>query len=145
MKPEEFIRFAEAISTDSSIAPASCRSAVSRAYYGGFHLVREELVRPLGFRVLRGGNEHIWLQRVLLGSNVVEAQQIATTLRSLSDYRKQADYDLRKEECEQHSHVLKCLKLAQDIEAFTRTALETKTLAQIKSGITAYLKKINEL
>ncbi len=145
MRPEEFIRFAEELSRTSSVSGACCRSVISRAYYGAFLKVQGEIIRPMGIRRRAGGYEHIWLRRILSEANVAVASKIADKLKSLSGYSNAADYEINHLRSEELSHAQFCLTLANDIEKLLRQACEPSSFAQIQSGITAYLKKINEL
>lgn len=78
-------------------------------------------------------------------SKVVLAEAIAQKLKVLNNARNEADYEIRQVKSEQHLTTLSYLKLAQEIEKITNQCVEPAAFAQIQSGITAYLKKINEL
>jgi uncharacterized protein (UPF0332 family) len=90
MDPTEFIDAAsEFLSSDRE---AYLRSAVSRAYYGAFHVVRA-LVVDLGVQVPRH-DVHDKLRWCLKESHEPIAQEVARRLNSLRVERNKADYDL---------------------------------------------------
>jgi uncharacterized protein (UPF0332 family) len=145
MRAAEFIQIAEEFVSAASPKRAAFRSAVSRAYYGAHLIVRDELIRPMGFKLRSGGNEHLWVQRVLGNCGVPEAIDLARYLKNLQKLRTQADYDLHLQECESRGVAIACLGRAQNVAKLVETFSGTELFAQIQSGITTYLKKINEL
>jgi uncharacterized protein (UPF0332 family) len=74
-------------------AEARYRSAVSRAYYGAFHLVAQ-LLREHGREVKRSHIGHEDAYRTLLGTNVPDAATAARHLTTLRTDRIKADYQL---------------------------------------------------
>lgn len=71
------------------------RSAVSRAYFGAFH-VAQELLAACGFLVPQGDRAHgyLWLRLSNAGDNAVE--NAGKELKVLRQLRNSSDYDLRR-------------------------------------------------
>ncbi len=63
MNAADYIAFAGKIAATYSEA-ASCRSAISRAYYGAFHLAKSFLDR-IGSRAPRNAGTHVFVQQLL--------------------------------------------------------------------------------
>jgi uncharacterized protein (UPF0332 family) len=91
MNPRAFLEVADTLI--AGLSEAEWRSAVSRAYYGLFHIARRLLLR-CGFAVPRADQAHTYLWRRLANAghlDVVDAGNDANHLRSL---RNSADYDI---------------------------------------------------
>jgi hypothetical protein len=71
---------------------ALCRTIVSRAYYGAFHLARNYVVQ-LGFPET---DSHRFLSDALTASGEPSVIQAGDFLRNLATARGRADYDLTK-------------------------------------------------
>src|SRR4051812_29454338 len=69
------------------------RAAVSRAYFGAFHVARR-LLRRLGFEVPAGDHAYAYLWRRLGNSGHPEVRHAGHTLNALRSDRNWADYDL---------------------------------------------------
>ena len=97
MNGDDFIQLAGKLATHSE--PAALRSAVSRAYYGAFHLAGEflaEIDRP----VPRNANAHVLLARTLQSLGHPDARGAGSLSGDLHSDRIKADYrldDLRVE------------------------------------------------
>lgn len=95
MDPADFISLAVRFS--NSQREADLRTAVSRAYYGAFHMARN-LLEDCGVKL--SGNElykvevHQKLRYCLGESGNEEAMLLGKKLGSLRDRRNEADYDL---------------------------------------------------
>jgi uncharacterized protein (UPF0332 family) len=74
--------------------PVDCRSAISRAYYGAFH-VAAEILRRNGFPILENATAHEQVKRHLLGSRDTTVIAIGSQLGDLRSMRNKADYELR--------------------------------------------------
>jgi uncharacterized protein (UPF0332 family) len=72
---------------------ATYRTAVSRAYYGAFHVARSFLVE-LGFEPLSNANVHAFARHYLNGSGIAQACLAAGELGDLQTARNRADYRL---------------------------------------------------
>jgi uncharacterized protein (UPF0332 family) len=72
---------------------AAWRSAISRAYYAGFHVARE-LLEDLGFAVPNGDRAHAYLWLRLSNCQDPQVQKRGRQLIDLRRKRNRADYDL---------------------------------------------------
>ncbi len=91
MNGNDFIQLAGRLAT--SAEPASLRSAVSRAYYGAFHLAGEFLA-DIGHPVARNANAHVLVARMLQSSGQPDAVRAGSLLGDLHSDRIKADYRL---------------------------------------------------
>jgi uncharacterized protein (UPF0332 family) len=74
---------------------ADWRSAISRAYYGAFHVGRD-LLRNLGFVVPFGDRAHAYLWMRLSNSGEVNVRRAGSELNRLRGERNRADYEIRQ-------------------------------------------------
>src|SRR5438477_566339 len=72
---------------------AEQRSAVSRAYYAAFHVVRG-LLKGLGLVVPRADRAHEYLYRRLNNCGLGSAADAGRMLHALRSLRNKADYDV---------------------------------------------------
>jgi uncharacterized protein (UPF0332 family) len=91
MDPRQFLEVADEWSVGTR--EAEWRSAVSRAYYGAFH-VANRLFRRAGFFVPQGDQAHGYLWLRLSNSGHVDVCETGRNLRELRGVRNRADYDL---------------------------------------------------
>lgn len=96
---------------------ASIRTAISRAYYGAFHLCRNVSTFHFSWRC-RGGNDHQWVQRHFLHCGDLDAQIVGRFLVVLHDHRKLADYDLAERRIESSATALSCVEMAIDVQTY---------------------------
>jgi uncharacterized protein (UPF0332 family) len=90
--PSDLMALAEHLATVPQ--EAAGRSAVSRAYYGAFHVVRSLFDSGCGI-VLPGGPEvHKKLQFCLQNSGDADLVEISDRLQTLREQRNRADYQL---------------------------------------------------
>lgn len=91
MDPRDFLTLAESLASEDD--EAAWRSALSRAYYGAYHVARR-LLSSCGFSAPRGDRAHAYLWLRL--SNAANSEVVATgrNLQALRGYRNFADYDL---------------------------------------------------
>jgi uncharacterized protein (UPF0332 family) len=64
MNPDDFISLAGKLAANANADEATYRTAVSRAYYGAFHLAATFLAE-LGFAAPRMANVHVFVQHHL--------------------------------------------------------------------------------
>ena len=91
MTGDDFIILAGRLATSAD--EASLRSAVSRAYYGAFHLALrflEDIERP----VPQNANAHVYVARQLQRSGQSDAYRAGSLLGDLHTERIKADYRL---------------------------------------------------
>jgi len=86
----EFLALAEEL--QNRIDEASKRTAVSRAYYAIFCYTRNYAEKYLGFRAMKGPEDHSQLRK-FFSSKGPTGRSIADKLRDLHKWRKQCDYD----------------------------------------------------
>lgn len=91
MTGDDFISVARELAQHTTEAHA--RSAVSRAYFGAFHSVRDWLARS-GFRVARNDSVHSMIARWLENCGEPIAEEVGRRLVVLRRERNHADYDI---------------------------------------------------
>jgi len=120
MEPTEFISFA---GKSVTMGRAGARSAVSRAYYGIFHLARNTL-RDLVAEFPASGRAHNLIPQYLQSADHPQASSAATLLSSLHSNRILADYDLSNPSVENMQHAKLQVEMALEtqrlIEEFRR-------------------------
>jgi hypothetical protein len=77
---DDYIAVAERLLLSKNAKEADYRSAVSRAYYGAFHLA-SDFLSSLGFAVPRGAAAHGWIPQALLSAAHPEATDAGRLLR----------------------------------------------------------------
>jgi uncharacterized protein (UPF0332 family) len=110
MNPAAFIEFAESVANDRRDA-AACRSVISRAYYGAFHLA-VGLLSELGLSV---EHNHGHLRHDFLNSSNSKAHYIGQTLEELGAIRVEADYRLLKARTDDPKLAQDCIASAKKI------------------------------
>ena len=93
MTGHDFLTLARQLAGGST--EAECRSAISRAYYGAFHVARQ-LMTELRFAVARADRAHTYLSRRLLAAGDPQVKQAGSDLNALRGDRNEADYDLHR-------------------------------------------------
>jgi uncharacterized protein (UPF0332 family) len=132
MDPVEFLRFAEkTLCRDDG--PASCRSAISRAYYAAFLSCRERL-ESVGVDVPHNATGHNEVQRKLSRSGDPRYRKVASDLGNLQSQRLTADYDLSKAVVEKRENAQLWLATADRI---VQTVAGLPTDASLKAIVTA--------
>jgi len=91
MNPRDFLNVAEEWVT--GLSEAEWRSAVSRAYYGAFHVARA-LLRACGFEVPQADRSHAYLWLRLNNCGHPDLQNAGEALNDLRGRRNEADYEL---------------------------------------------------
>jgi uncharacterized protein (UPF0332 family) len=137
MTGNDFIAVAGRIAATYSDA-ASCRTAISRAYYGAFHLGKSFLA-DIGITPPRNANTHVFVQHRLAGSGHLEAIKVASLLGDLHEDRLHADYNLDRKHIETVAHARASVERAMRIQ----TVLNECMSAESKAAIEEYEKKIS--
>jgi uncharacterized protein (UPF0332 family) len=88
MNPREFLNVAEEWVT--GLSEAEWRSAVSRAYYGAFHVARS-LLQACGFEVPLADRSHAYLWLRLSNCGHPDLQKAGEALNDLRGRRNEAD------------------------------------------------------
>jgi hypothetical protein len=94
---------------------AGARSAVSRAYYGAFHLACE-LLRDLSGETLGSGIAHNLAVQFLGSADHVNAKAAARLLGDLHSHRIRADYRLLDPHVEQMEFAQRCVEHATEVQ-----------------------------
>jgi uncharacterized protein (UPF0332 family) len=136
MTGDDFLRFA----ADTMLVPrpteAACRSAISRAYYGVFHLA-SAFLGDLGFQ-LGGRHDAVW--KYLQISNHPRAVEVGNRLSSLYTQRRRADYQLEDSKWGEHPHATRWVEQA---EAIAKVLAECEAIKDgIRQGIATSLQKL---
>ncbi len=141
MTGDDFIAVAGKIAATYS-DPASCRTAISRAYYGAFHLSKSFLA-DIGTLPPRNANVHVFIQHRLAGSGHATAAKVAALLGDLHEDRLHADYNLDKKQIETVIHARASVERAKRIQSALHECATTEARAAIKTGIEEYEKKVS--
>src|SRR5262245_9549210 len=131
MKGDEFLEVAKSLAAQADSGEAFYRTAVSRAYYGAFHLARG-LLASMGFSV---GRNHAIPLRWLMVCGEANAQETGKLLTDLQADRIKADYDLATSRFQQQD-------LAYEIKRLIAVCATEPARSAIKAGIEAYQRKI---
>ena len=131
MTGNDFITLAGWIVASGADA-ARCRTAISRAYYGAFHLALD-FIEDIGGTVHRNASAHIQVQRLLKASGQPPAQEAGALLEDLHGDRIKADYRFRNTTVESHAFA----KYRVEMAARIRSALTVCKKEPIRSAIKA--------
>jgi len=142
MNGGEFISFAGKLAMQTSHGPAGYRSAVSRAYYGAFHIARAYL-NAFQFHCHSGSNEHQWVQHHFQNCTTQTARDIGQSLANLHESRKVADYKLDKVAADRQSNAESCVLRADGIRDNIKECSNPALIATIKAEMVAYRQKVN--
>lgn len=121
---------------------ASFRTAVSRAYYGAFHLARAYL-DELGFPVPKNLNAHGYLQQQFLNSGHSEAKTAGQVLRTLHRNRIVADYRAEDERLTTPDFARRNVELAHEFQSLLNACDEETQRTEIRTGIANYRAKFS--
>lgn len=143
MDPVDFI--ALAIRLSSSANEADLRSAVSRAYYGAFHLARSFL-SDCGLRFsakeMYGAEIHNKVRYCLSESGSADVRFVSRELRTLRRHRNRADYDLESGEFRSPRAVIAMVRVAPQIaDAIQRCRAEPR-FSEARAKIGAYARDV---
>lgn len=120
----------------------SLRTAVSRAYYGAFHLARA-LLADMGYRCRTRDNEHLFVQRHFANCRHGIALEIGGLLSNLHESRKEADYDLDKARTETRQLAMLCAARADRVRDQLKTCRQPEVLSAIAAEMDTYRKAAN--
>jgi uncharacterized protein (UPF0332 family) len=141
MNGAEYIDFAAKIAVTYSSA-AGCRSAVSRAYYGAFHVAKAFLAK-LGSRPPRNANAHAFVQHRLLNCGHAQAVEAGRLLTDLHKDRLTADYDMLRTHVEDVEYVRDDVIAAQAVQRSIESCDTDEIRQEIKAGIAEYERRIS--
>jgi hypothetical protein len=103
MKSDAFLEFAQ-WAFDNNKSPASCRSAISRAYYAAFHCAVESL-DSMAIGMAKTDNRHERAPDILSQSQDADISLAARMLDQLRKDRNEADYELPNTDWDQEAEV----------------------------------------
>jgi uncharacterized protein (UPF0332 family) len=140
MDGNDFIALAGKLAAPPAADEAACRTAISRAYYGAFHVARS-LLTELGFAAVGNANVHGFVQHYLNGSGDPQACRAASLLSHLQMARNKADYRLddRQFGAREAMLIVERAHLAVSAIDACRAEDERETIRQ---GIIAYEQKV---
>jgi uncharacterized protein (UPF0332 family) len=142
MNAEDFIAFAENV-LPAQPQGAACRSVISRAYYGAFHLANS-LLADQGITT---DHNHGHLQHDFLYSANALSCEIGVLLQELHSTRVEADYRLRNRRTENPSLANETLESAKRVLVNTtqlRRMFHDPAVRQaFIDAVAAYRKKVN--
>ena len=140
MRWEEFLDTADRLTRGTT--EGDWRSAVSRAYYGVFHRLRDALLAQ-GLDVGRGGASHFNLYSGLHNCGVGPVAQVAQGVDVLRTARVWADYELRRPLTQPRA--ANTVRDARSIVVDFEAAVQIVPLAQIAAGAKRYLQSIGHI
>lgn len=136
MTGEEFISVATRLSASSR--EGDLRTAVSRAYYGAFHLARD-FVLNCGVVVPTGPEAHKSVRWCLANSGNIGLGECAVWLESLRFARNKADYDLLDNRFTRKADVLVHVQRAIDFS----NAVQQSDPKSVDSAVRTYAASIS--
>lgn len=141
MDPVDFISLAGRLAAATNAEEAVYRTAVSRAYYGAFH-VAASFLAELGFSAPRMANVHVFVQHYLNGSGHPSACTAASLLSDLHAARNRADYQLSHFRSGSQAVAKLSVETAHEVRNAVRECSQSPTKEQVQSGISAYVQQI---
>jgi uncharacterized protein (UPF0332 family) len=120
---------------------AANRSAVSRAYYGAFH-VAKTILEKSGFRFLHNDRSHGEVNRYLSWSDDQNIKDAASLLSDLRGARNRADYDLANPQGEAARHATHWVELANECAKLIEDGFNGDRKDAIIQAIKANQRKI---
>jgi len=139
MTGKQFIVLAKKLAAE--VGPAECRSAVSRAYYGAFHVALALLART-GILLPPGPEAHQKLRFCLLQSGEIPGAEAGEKLESLRRDRNLADYDLRQSRSEASNFARRQVQIALEILNCVEMCGVEPTWSQFRTNVRAYATNV---
>lgn len=141
MDGNDFISLAGKLVATPAADESACRTAVSRAYYGAFHVARSFLIE-LGFQPLGNANVHAFIQRYLNGSGNPDACRAASQLSHLHTARNKADYRLDDDEVGIRSNAMLAVERAHRVVSAVENCRADDVRDAIRQAISKYEQQI---
>ena len=120
----------------SSVSEALCRSAVSRAYYGVFHIARR-LLNEMGF-TFKNENEHERIPQDLMNCRDGEAYEAGRMLGDLRTERNRADYEIDDPQYGKLQYARTQIATALDIKVILSAIAQNPKRELVRKGIREY-------
>lgn len=143
MDPLDFISVALRLA--NSKCEADRRTAVSRAYYGAFHIARRFLVKSglcFSQKETYGAEIHRKVQYCLAESGNGEAVKASSHLQLLRERRNEADYDLESAEFDTTASALALVRVATQIVDIIQRCQSEPSASEIRAKIRAYARDV---
>ena len=116
-------------------AEARYRSAISRGYYGAFHLAVSFLNEVGGIRVLENHTGHEQVCRLLRGTGNATAIEAANSLVDLRSARNRADYKLQLRGFDSRPRAQEWVEHALRVKSWLDECRTEPTRSQILLGL----------
>ena len=132
MTGDDFIILAGKLATNAD--EASLRSAVSRAYYGAFHLALhylDDIERPAP----QNANAHVYVARQLQKSGHLDAFRAGSLLGDLHTERIKADYRLDNKRIGTTAFARLCVERATEIQSALTKCRAEPARSEIQSRL----------
>lgn len=123
------------VNTAFGKAEARYRSAISRAYYGAFHVVVAFLDEVGSVRVVENHTGHEQARQLLQASRVPSIVRVADLLTDLRSARNQADYKLSRRGFESQSRAQKWVEAAALISSTLAACRGEPTRSEVALAI----------
>ncbi|HVC93769.1 MAG TPA: HEPN domain-containing protein [Pirellulales bacterium] len=136
---DDYILLAGKLAASPTAGEASYRSAVSRAYYGAFHLAADFLVE-LGFKVPKGPSAHGWIPQVLHGSGQQDAKDAGHFLEDLHSERIVADYHWQNQATGKQDDARTSVETAHEVRSSLNACRLESARSETGAGIEKYLR-----
>lgn len=120
---------------------ATYRTAVSRAYYGAFHVAHLFLIE-LGFSPLANASVHGFVRHYLNGSGNPDACLAASELNRLQTERNRADYNLNEPNVGSRRFAMLMVERAHRVVSAVESCRADDLRATIRQAIADYERKI---
>lgn len=142
MDGNDYIRLAGKLAASPSADEATYRTAVSRAYYGAFHVARDFLVE-LGYSPVRNANVHAFVRQYLHASNLSDACTAADELGDLQTLRNRADYKLNDLRVGSQTQAMWAVERSIQVASALAKCRAEKSRESIRQAIAEYEHKIH--
>lgn len=142
MTGDEFIEIAGKIAATGRNA-ASIRTAISRAYYGAFHLAKAFL-DVIGVQPPKNANTHAFVRMRFMNCGQENGELVGLLLRDLYADRLAADYDLLNKKVESIGCARTRVEIASQIQSALSACRDATIRDKIKAGVENYERKISD-
>jgi uncharacterized protein (UPF0332 family) len=137
----DFIALAGKFAAMPAAGEATYRTAVSRAYYGAFHVARSFLVE-LGFEPVGNANVHGFVRHYLNASGHSGACLAASQLSWLQAARNRADYKLGDPGVGFQAFAMVCVEQAHRVVSDLQNCRADEARDSIQQAIAEYEQRI---
>jgi uncharacterized protein (UPF0332 family) len=114
MDSAEFLDVAKFLVELDNPSPAECRTAISRAYYGVFNVIKDLLIE-LRVPLEKQKDSHKEVLDIVVQSGDATLKQVCDSLGHIKTKRKDADYDMKVRDVETRAVASRELCLARDL------------------------------